>query len=111
MTVTATNIIPAKQAESSQTAQYTSANCKTVIDRFTATNTTGTNATLAINLIASGGTAGDSNLIMKAHTIQPGETYYCNDVVGQVLESGGFISTIAGTASAITIMASGRVIT
>jgi len=41
----------------------------------------------------------------------PGETYLCPELVGQVLESGGFISTLAGTASALTFTASGREIT
>jgi len=37
--------------------------------------------------------------------------YTFPEIVGQVLNSGDFISTIAGTASAINIRASGRQIT
>lgn len=111
MTVTVKNIIPPKVAEAAQTTQYTATNCKTLIDKFTVTNVTATAATFAANLVPYGGTAGDSNLVIKTHTIAAGETYCCPELVGHSLESGGFISTLAGTASALTICASGREIT
>jgi hypothetical protein len=111
MGVLVKNIIPRKQAEAVQTSQYTALACKTIIDKFTVTNTSAANATLSVNLIASGGAAGDSNLVMKTRTVAPGETYTCPELVGQTLEDGGFISTLAGTASALTISASGREIT
>lgn len=105
------NIIPRKYAENSQTGQYTSTNAKTVIDTFTVTNTTATAAVFSVNLVASGGTAGDSNCVLKTRAIAPFETYACPELVGQSLEAGGFISTLAGTASALTISATGRIIT
>ena len=111
MAVTVKNIIPPKQAENSQTAQYTATNCKAIIDKFTVTNTNTANVTFSVNLVVSGGTAGTANLIVKTRSIVPGETYLCPELVGQVLESGGFISTLAGTASALTITASGREVT
>jgi len=111
MAVTVKNIIPPKQAENSQTTQYTASNCKTIIDKFTVTNTNTANVTFSVNLVALAGTAGTSNLIVKTRSIVPGETYLCPELVGQVLEDGGFISTLAGTASALTITASGREIT
>lgn len=111
MTTTVKNIIPRKQAENVQTGQYTAVNCKTIIDKFTATNTSGANVLFSVNLVASGDTAGNGNLVLKTRSIAPNETYTCPELVGQTLESGGFISTIAGTASALTISASGREIT
>ena len=111
MTVTVKNIIPPKQAENAQTIQYAATNCKTLIDKFTVTNTTATAATFAANLVPYGGSAGDSNLVLKTHTIAAGETYCCPELVGHSLESGGMISTLAGTASALTICATGREIT
>jgi hypothetical protein len=110
MTVTATVLIPAKIAESSQTTQYTSTNVTTIIDKFTATNYSASAATLSVNLVTGGDTAGNQNLIVKTKTLQPAETYTCPELVGQVLTNGAFISTIAGTATAINIRASGRVI-
>ena len=61
-----------------------------------------------MNLVTSGDTAGNQNLILKAKSLAAGETYTCPEIVGQVLEPGGFISTIAGAATSITIRASGR---
>lgn len=111
MTVTVKNIIPAKQAESAQTGQYTASNCKTLIDKFTATNTSSVNVVFSVNLVANGGTASASNRILSLRTIVPGETYTCPELVGHSLEAGGFISTLCDTATALTIDASGREIT
>jgi len=111
MTITVKAIIPPKQAENAQTTQYTATNCKTIIDKFTATNTSAGTETLSVNLVISGGSAGDSNLIVKTKAIAAGQTYTFPELVGQVLESGGFISTIASAATSITISAAGREIT
>jgi len=111
MAVTVKNIIPAKQAENSQTTQYTATGCRTIIDKFTVTNTSAANVTLAVNLVAAAGSAGVSNLVLSAKNIVPGETYLCPELVGQVLEPGGFISTLAGAATSLTIRASGREVT
>lgn len=112
MTVTVTQLIPAKQAESAQTVQYTApTGTKAIIDKLTATNTSSANATLSINLIASGGSAGNGNLIAKTRTIAVGETYTFPEIVGHAVLPGGTISTIASAATSITIMCSGREVT
>ncbi len=111
MTVTVKNIIPRKQAENAQTTQYTATNCKTIIDKFTVTNTTAGAVNFACNLVASGGSAGASNLVLSTKAIAAGECYTCPELVGQTLEASGFISTLAGAATSLTISASGREIT
>jgi hypothetical protein len=111
MTVTVRVLIPAKQAENAQTVQYTASNCKAIIDKFTATNTSASNVTISVNLITSGGSAGVSNLIVDNRSIVPDETYTFPELVGQALESGGVISTLASAATSLTIRASGREIT
>jgi hypothetical protein len=111
MTVSIKVLIPAKQAEATQTTQYTATNCKALIDKFTITNTSGGNVTISVNLVTTGGSVGASNLIMDTRSIAPDETYTCPELVGQALESGGFISTIASAATSLTIRASGREIT
>ncbi len=111
MTVTVKNIIPRKQAEAAQTSQYTAINCKTIIDKFTATNTTGAPVLISVNLVAVSGTPADSNLVVKQRSIASNETYNFPELVGQTLESGGYISTLAGAATSLTISASGREIT
>lgn len=111
MTVTVKNFIPRKRVEAAQTTQYTANNCKAIIDKFTVTNTTSATATLSVNLVASGAAAGASNRVLSVKSIAPGEAYTCPELVGQTLEPGGFISTLTGTAEALTISASGREIT
>jgi hypothetical protein len=108
MAVTVKTLIPAKQAEAAQIGQYTAINCRAIIDKFTATNTAGGNVTLSVNLIASGDTAGNGNLIVDTRAIAPNETYTFPELVGQVLDPGGTISTIASAAASLTIRASGR---
>lgn len=108
MAVSTKVLIAAKTAENTQTTQYTATNVTTIIDKFTATNYSATAATISVNLVTNGGSAGNDNLIVKTKTLQPSETYTFPELVGQALASGGFISTIAGTASAINIRASGR---
>jgi hypothetical protein len=110
MAVTAKPLIPSKEMEAAQTTQYTAVNCTAIIDKFTATNTSVANAVISVNLINSGGTAGNSNLIVDARSIAPNETYTFPELVGQTLAPGGFIST-TGTATALTIRSSGREIT
>jgi hypothetical protein len=110
MAVTISNIIPAKTAENAQTTQYISNGVQTIIDKFTATNYSATAATISVNLVTAAGSAGNDNLIVKTKTLQPSETYTFPELVGHVLPLGGFISTIAGTASAINIRASGRLV-
>lgn len=108
MAVTVKALIPAKQAEATQTTQYTATNCRAIIDKFTATNTTAGNVTISVNIVVSGGSAGNSNLIVDTRSIAPDETYTFPELVGQVLDSGNFISTIASAATSLTIRASGR---
>jgi hypothetical protein len=111
MTVTVKVLIPAKIAENTQTTQYTANNVTTIIDKFTATNYSATAATISVNLVTAAGSAGNDNLIVKTKTLQPAETYTFPEIVGAALSVGGFISTIAGTASAINIRSNGREIT
>lgn len=111
MTVTVTVLVPAQTANNTQSTVYTATGVTAIIDKFTATNYSGTAATISANLVTSGGTAGNDNLIVKTKTLQASETYTFPELVGHVLRPGGFISTLAGTASAINIRVSGREVT
>lgn len=109
MTVTAKVLFNPLQAQNAQTTQYTApAGTRTILDKFTGTNTTAAVANLSINLVPNGGAAGVGNLIVQTKTLQPGECYTFPEIVGHVLNPGDAISTLAGTAAAITIRASGR---
>ena len=111
MTVTVKNIVPAKIVENTQTTQYTANGLTTIIDKFTATNYSASAATISVNLVTTSGSAGNLNLITKTKTLQPAEVYTFPELVGQVLNPGDFISTIAGTATAINMRVSGREVT
>lgn len=108
MSVTVKVLIPAKIAENSQTTQYTATGVSAIIDKFTATNYSGSAATLSVNLVTSGGSAGNDNLIVKTKTLQAGETYTFPEIVGAALAPSGFVSTLASAATSINIRASGR---
>lgn len=108
MSVTVKVLINAKQVENAQTSQYVATNVKTIIDKFTATNTTAGAVTLSVNIIPSGGSAGSDNLIIQTKSIGAGQTYTFPELVGQYLEDGSIISTIASAASSLTLRCSGR---
>jgi hypothetical protein len=101
-------LIPAKIAENTQTTQYTATNVSTIIDKFTATNYSASAATISVNLVTQFDSAGNQNLIIKAKTLLPSETYTFPELVGHVLQPGGAISTLASASSAINIRSSGR---
>lgn len=105
MTTTPKVLIASKTAETVETTQYTATNCKATIDKFTATNTGGVNATLTVHLVTSGGSAATGHTISK--TIAPGDSWPFPNVVGHNLESGDFISTVA-SAGTISMRVSGR---
>ena len=108
MAVTPKVLIAPKQAEAVQTTQYTSTGGRAIIDKFTVTNTTAGNVSISVNLVSAGGTAGAVNLITDTRIVAPDETYTCPELVGHVLDSGGFISTLASAAASLTIRCSGR---
>jgi hypothetical protein len=108
MAVTAKVLVPAKELENAQTAQYTATSVKAIIDKATITNTSGSNVTVSVNLVTVSTSASSANLIIDSRTIVPDETYLCPELIGHVLEAGGFISTIAGAATSLTMRVSGR---
>jgi hypothetical protein len=110
MSVTVENIIPAKDTEAVQTTQYTSANVKTIIDKFTINNTTGAGLTIAVNIVPSAGAASSANLLVTTKTIAANSSYEFPELVGHTMAIGDFISTIA-SATGLTLRASGRLVT
>jgi hypothetical protein len=109
MTVLAKTLVQPLQIAATDTTQYTvPVNTRTIIDKMTATNTTALAATLTVNLVSAAGSAGALNTIISAQTIAPGAAYTCPEAVGHILNPGDFISTKAGTATALTFRASGR---
>lgn len=110
MTVTARNLVPAKFVENTQTTQYIVGSNITavIIDKFTATNISGSPATISVNLVTGSDTAGNQNLITKTKSLAASEVYTFPELVGQILPTASFISTVASAASAINMRVSGR---
>ncbi len=107
MTVTAKTLLEAKQLESTQTTQYTADGVTAKISKFTVTNTSSSNVSFSCNIVASGGSASSSNLIINDRSVSAGETYLCPEMTGQVISTGGFVSTIASSATSLTARISG----
>lgn len=109
MAVTSKPLIEAKHAESSATVQYTvPAGMRTLIDKFTGTNTSAAPVQISVNLVPPGGTAGASNAIAYSKTLSVGEAYTFPELCGHSLSAGSTISTTASTAGAVAIRSSGR---
>ena len=111
MTTIVKNIVPGKVVENSVTTQYTANNVVAIIDKFTATNYSSGAVTLSVHLVTTAGSAGNANIVSKNKTLQPSETYTFPELVGQVLNPGDYISTLAGTADAVNMRVSGREVT
>ena len=110
MTVTAKNLVPAKIVENTQTTQYIVASniTATIIDKFTATNFSGSTATISVNIVTGSDTAGNQNLITKTKSLAASEVYTFPEIVGQILPNSAFISTIASASNSINMRVSGR---
>lgn len=108
MSVTAKPLVTAAYAANSQTTVYTAPTAtRTIIDKCTGYNGTAGAVTLGINIVPLSGSAAAANLIMSK-SIAAGEAYTFPEVVGHVLEAGGFVSVVAGSANSIVFRMSGR---
>lgn len=112
MTVTAKALINAKYASSGGTVEYTAPlNTRTIIDKFTATNTDGSARTITVNVVPSGSAAGGSNTLTSAFSIAAGAAVELTELKNHILSTGDFLSVFASIASKVVIRASGREIT
>lgn len=107
MSVSAKPLISAQFAPNAETTMYTATGVRTIIDKFVGYNSGLVAATLTVKLVAVGGAAGTSNTIV-VKSLAPGETYTFPEIVGNVLDVGGFVSVLAGTVSVVVVRSSGR---
>lgn len=106
--VTPKNIVPSAQITTSAATYYTApANTRCLIKKMTVTNTTAGALTYTVYLIASGGTASDSNTITSTQSIAAHTTLEVYECEGHVLEAGGFIQALGSAATSLTFRASG----
>ena len=76
-----------------------------VIKDIDIANTSAAAVTCSVNLVPSAGAAATGNLLFGTVTIQANSTLHWTGT--QVLNTGDFISVIAGTTNVLTIMVSG----
>ena len=111
MTVIAKPLATSDYAPAVQTTVYTAGtSTRTIIDKCTAYNGSVSAVPITVNIVPSAGTAGADNVI-AVKAVSAGETYTFPEVVGHVLETGEFVSIVAGSASALVFRMSGREIT
>lgn len=101
-------LVDGSQLTATAATYYTTpANTLTTISACTLTNTTAGAVTATLYLVPSGGTAGVANCILSARTISAGESYNVGSAIGQTMAAGGFLQALAGSATSITLVASG----
>lgn len=91
-----------------QTLYTSPANTNTRIDKCVAVNYSGNAATLTLHIIASGGSASNTNIVIVARSITAGSADQCSEVISQDLGPGDFIQASVSANTAINIRLSGR---
>lgn len=101
-------LVGGSQLTTSAATCYTAPpNTKARIDAMVATNTSAVAVTVTVHLVSQGGSAADSNVILKAKNLAAGESYTVREALGQWLEAGDMIQALASAATAVTLVASG----
>lgn len=96
------------QLTTSAATYYTvPANTITTISACTLTNTTAGAVTATLYRVASGGSASAANCVLSARTIAAGESYNVGALIGQSYSAGWTLQGLAGSATSITLVASG----
>ena len=112
MAITGKRMVTGSQLTAAAATYYTvGTSARAQIQAMTLTNTTGGAVTATVYLVPSGGTAAASNTILSAKSIAAGESYKCIEAIGQWLEAGGTIQALAGSATSISLVASGIEVT
>ena len=101
---------PALVANSTTTYYTVPTATTTIIKHLALHNTSASPVQVTVYLVESGGTAGASNQIFKK-TIASLESYPVYSALNATLEAGATIQAIAGTASAVSLHASGNEVT
>lgn len=112
MARTAKVLAAGSQLTTSAATYYTApSSTTTIIQSVVLTNTNGSTRTATVHLVASGGSASASNMVLSARSLVAGETYIVPGCAGMVLAAGGTIQALASANTAISLMASGTEIT
>jgi hypothetical protein len=109
MTITTAVLCPATQLTGSAATIITGAtNQKTVITRARFTNSSASTAyTFTVYRVASGGSAGTTNILINARSIAAGGSDLAPELTNMVLAAGDTIQALASTTAEINAFASG----
>jgi|SRR5687767_12829321 len=94
---------PAQVGVTDTTIYTCPASTSAVIKKIAIVNTSGTDRTVKINHVPSGGSVGPTNVILNTTTILAGGGATDDDAI-LLLQAGDFISAIASAAGAITVV-------
>lgn len=109
MAVVAKTLVEGQIIPNANTTVYTSREV-TILDKVTSANYDTVPRTQTISIVASGNSLGNAYYVAKK-VFAPGETYTWPEVVGQILNTGDFISVISSFNTGLNIRISGREIT
>src|SRR5688572_27981911 len=99
MSVTAKALRSARFAVATTRTEYTvPSSTKTIIDKFTATNTNSSARTLSVYLVPSGDIAGNNNLVIKDLSVAAGATQDISALQNQILAAGDTVQCVASVA-------------
>lgn len=108
MTIKVSRLVPGSQLTNANVTYYTTpANTSAVVKRAVFCNTTGTAATITVNVVPSAGAVSAANEVIAALSIAAGVTYVSPELAGMTLGPGDTIQAQSGTGAAITFIASG----
>ena len=103
------SVLVSQQLAASETTIYTCpASSAAQLAAATVATTSGSPATVSVSIVKTGGTAGVANRVATV-SLAAGDSTPLTELAGHFLGPGDFVSAIAGTATAITLVLSGVV--
>ncbi len=111
MAITFSKLYEGQPAATNTTLSTCPANTRQRVLAATVTNDGTTARYITFHLVPSGGSAGDTNIILNQKVIGSRESYNISELIGHILDPGDFISAIAEAASELTVHISGVNIT
>lgn len=109
MALTLKKLVPGSELTASAATYYTCpTGTRAKITHATATNHHASNGiTMTVYLVPVGGSADDNTMVIDAMPVGPKETLTLSEIIGHVLEAGGTIQALAGSASEVAFHVSG----
>lgn len=86
---------------------YSAINVNTQITGAVAMNADASARTLTVHIVAAGGSADATNMVVNAKRIAAGRSVLLPELVGQVVQSGASLQALADAASQVTLSVSG----